>query len=75
MTSKVMKLEAALRPDGNAGTDEVVRQARELEALGFDRIFTAETSRNPFFPLCSRQRIQRVSSWALGLWWHLREAR
>lgn len=51
MTSKVMKLEAALRPDGNAGTDEVVRQARELEALGFDRIFTAETSRNPFFPL------------------------
>ena len=41
MTSKVMKLEAALRPDGNAGTDEVVRQARELEALGFDRIFTA----------------------------------
>ena len=33
-----MKLEAALRPDGNAGTDEVVRQARELEALGFDRI-------------------------------------
>lgn len=49
-TSNV-KIEAALYPGKDLGTASVAAHAAELEALGFDRAFTAETSRDPFLPL------------------------
>ncbi len=33
------------------GTAPIAAQARQLEELGFDRAYTAETSRDPFLPL------------------------
>jgi len=51
MRSKSLKIEASLYPGTNRGTETMAEQARKLEELGFDRGFTAETSRDPFFPL------------------------
>lgn len=49
--SKSMKVEASLYPGDALGTRVIAEQAEKLEALGFDRAFTAETSRDAFFPL------------------------
>ncbi len=46
-----IKVEASLHPGAATGTDVIVEQAKRLEELGFDRAFTAETSRGPFQPL------------------------
>lgn len=43
-----MKVDAPLFA---ADLSEVPKQARELEELGYDGIFSAETSHDPFFPL------------------------
>lgn len=49
--SAPLKVEASLYPGNRIGTSAIADQAEKLEALGFDRAFTAETSRDPFFPL------------------------
>ena len=49
--SASLRVEASLYPGNNVGTAFIAQQASKLEALGFDRAFTAETSRDPFFPL------------------------
>ncbi len=49
--STSLKIEASLYPGDKLGTAFIAKQAEKLEALGFDRTFTAETSRDPFFPL------------------------
>ena len=46
-----IKVEGSLTPRAGAGTTQIGEQARQLEELGFDRALTAETSRDPFFPL------------------------
>ncbi len=49
--STSLKIEASLYPGTSTGTTFIAEQAEKLESLGFDRAFTAETSRDPFFPL------------------------
>ena len=49
--SNALKVEASLYPGKGLGTSYIGEQSEKLEALGFDRAFTAETSRDPFFPL------------------------
>ena len=49
--SSSLKIEASLYPGNSLGTTFIAQQAEKLESLGFDRAFTAETSRDPFFPL------------------------
>ncbi|MEM7091673.1 MAG: TIGR03617 family F420-dependent LLM class oxidoreductase [Actinomycetota bacterium] len=49
--SKAVKVEASLYPGNAKGTAPIGDQAKKLEDLGFDRAFTAETSRDGFFPL------------------------
>lgn len=49
--STALKVEASLSPGNQLGTTQVAEQAQKLEALGFDRAYTAETNRDPFFPL------------------------
>ncbi len=49
--STSLKIEASLYPGNSIGTNEIAERAEKLESLGFDRAFTAETSRDPFFPL------------------------
>ncbi len=49
--SNALKIEASLYPGNRIGTEFIAEQAEKLETLGFDRVFTAETSRDPFFPL------------------------
>ena len=51
MPSSALKIEASLYPGRATGTAAVAEQAAKLEELGFDRAFTAETSRDPFLPL------------------------
>lgn len=51
MTSTALKVEASLYPGNSLGTSAIAEQAEQLESLGFDRAFTAETGRDPFFPL------------------------
>lgn len=51
MRTKSLKVEASLYPGSTIGTESIVEQAKKLESLGFDRAFTAETSRDPFNPL------------------------
>jgi probable F420-dependent oxidoreductase len=49
--SNALKIEASLTPRDQLGTTAIAEQAQQLEELGFDRANTAETGRNPFFPL------------------------
>lgn len=51
MPTKSVKVEASLFPGNALGTGAVAGLARKLEDLGFDRAFTAETSRDGFLPL------------------------
>ncbi len=49
--SSSLKIEASLYPGNSVGTTQIAEAAEKLENLAFDRAFTAETSRDPFFPL------------------------
>ena len=51
MRSKALRVEASLYPGNAVGTAPIAEQAKKLEDLGFDRAYTAETSRDGFFPL------------------------
>ncbi len=56
-----IKVEGSLTPRAGAGTTQIAEQASLLEELGFDRALTAETSRDPFFPLVlAADRTQRL---------------
>ncbi len=51
MPSRAIKVEAAFYPGDTIGTKAFTNQAAQLEELGFDRAFVAETSRDAFLPL------------------------
>ena len=55
----------AMKVDGGIGTDlaKVGAEAKEQEAAGYDGIWTAETSHDPFFPLLlAAEHTERSSS-------------
>ncbi|MEM7273872.1 MAG: TIGR03617 family F420-dependent LLM class oxidoreductase [Actinomycetota bacterium] len=51
MPSHAIKVEASFHPGNTIGTEVIADRAAELEELGFDRAFVAETSRDGFLPL------------------------
>ncbi len=51
MRSQSVKVEASLSPGNKLGTSLIAERSEKLEQLGFDRLFTAETGRDPFMPL------------------------
>src|SRR5262245_50229238 len=46
-----MKVDGGFGIAPGSDVANVVGQAKELEAVGYDGVFTAETSHDPFFPL------------------------
>ena len=59
---EALEVEASLYPGNAVGTAPIAEQARKLEELGFDRAYTAETSRDGFFPSSSRPTKPSASS-------------
>lgn len=51
MGTEAIKVEASMSPGPGPGTEHIADAAKQLEELGFDRAFTAENNRDPFFPL------------------------